>query len=89
LAEGQERGGRSPTGEKMIIPVRCFTCGKVLGSIFEEYKKRVYIDGEEPKKVLDELGVRRYCCRRTLISHPVFVKGNEVKELIDEAAQYE
>jgi len=73
----------------MIIPVRCFTCGKVLGSIFEEYKKRVYIDGEDPKKVLDELGVKRYCCRRTIISHPVFIKGNEVKEPIDEAAQYE
>jgi DNA-directed RNA polymerase subunit N len=25
--------------------------------------------GEDPEKVLDELGVTRYCCRRTLISH--------------------
>ncbi|KAA0015219.1 DNA-directed RNA polymerase subunit N [Thermoplasmatales archaeon ex4484_30] len=73
----------------MIIPVRCFTCGKVLGSLFEEYKKRVYIEGENPKKVLDDLKIRRYCCRRTIISHPVFVKGKEVKEPIDEAAQYE
>lgn len=73
----------------MIIPIRCFTCGKVLGSIFEEYKKRVYINGEDPKKVLDELGIKRYCCRRTIISHPIFVKDGEIKELIDEAAQYE
>ena len=89
MEEEQEKGDRNLTGEKMIIPIRCFTCGKVLGSIFEEYKKRVYINGEDPKKVLDDLGVKRYCCRRTLLSHPVFVKDGEVKELIDEAALYE
>lgn len=80
---------RNRTGDIMIIPVRCFTCGKVLASLFEEYKKRVYLEGEDAKKVLDELGVRRYCCRRTIISHPVYVKNNEVKEPLDEAAQYE
>ncbi|MGC9308769.1 MAG: DNA-directed RNA polymerase subunit N, partial [Thermoplasmatota archaeon] len=55
----------------MIIPVRCFTCGKVLGSAFEEYKKRVYLKDEDPQEVLDDLGVRRYCCRRTIVAHPV------------------
>lgn len=89
MEEEQGKGGRSRIGEKMIIPVRCFTCGKVLASIFEEYKKRVYIDGEDARKVLDELGVKRYCCRRTIISHPVFIKDGEVKEIIDEAGQYE
>lgn len=73
----------------MIMPVRCFTCGKVLASLFEEYKKRVYLEGENPRKVLDDLGIKRYCCRRTIISHPVYVKDNEIKELIDEAALYE
>ncbi len=73
----------------MIIPVRCFTCGKVIASAFEEYKKRVYLDGEDPKKVLDELNIKRYCCRRTILSHPVFIKDGEVKEYIDEAAHYE
>lgn len=73
----------------MIIPVRCFTCGKVLGSIFEEYKRRVYLNGENAKEVLDELGVRRYCCRRTIVAHPVIIKKEGVEELIDEAARYE
>lgn len=73
----------------MIIPVRCFTCGKVLGSLFEEYKQRVYLNDENPQKVLDELGVRRYCCRRTIVSHPVIIKKDGIDELIDEAAQYE
>ncbi|MGJ7029329.1 DNA-directed RNA polymerase subunit N (RpoN/RPB10) [Methanothermobacter sp. DSM 3267] len=26
-------------------------------------------DGEDPGKVLDDLGLKRYCCRRMLISH--------------------
>jgi DNA-directed RNA polymerase subunit N len=25
--------------------------------------------GEDPKRVLDKLGVHRYCCRRMLLSH--------------------
>ncbi len=85
----QEKGGKNHIGDLMIIPIRCFTCGKVLASLFEEYKKRVYIKGEDAKKVLDDLGIKRYCCRRTIISHPVFIKNGEVKELIDEASQYE
>ena len=52
----------------MIIPVRCFTCGKVISSVYEEFKKRVEA-GEEAKAVLVSLGVERYCCRRMIISH--------------------
>jgi DNA-directed RNA polymerase subunit N len=52
----------------MIIPVRCFTCGKVVGSSYPVYVKRVQM-GEDPEKVLDELGLERYCCRRMIISH--------------------
>jgi len=52
----------------VIIPVRCFTCGKPIGHLYEEFKKRVD-EGEDPKKVLDELNVKRYCCRRMLLSH--------------------
>ena len=73
----------------MIIPIRCFTCGKVLGSIFEAYKQRVYLEDEDPKKILDELGVRRYCCRRTIVSHPAIIKKDGVEELIDESSRYE
>ena len=46
----------------MIIPIRCFSCGKPIAHLWEQYKKRVK-QGEEPKKVLDELGLERYCCR--------------------------
>ena len=51
-----------------MFPVRCFTCGKVIGDKWEEFKRRVE-SGEDPGKVLDDLGITRYCCRRMFISH--------------------
>ena len=51
-----------------MIPVRCFTCGKVISSLWEDFDKRV-AELEEPDKVLDDLGVERYCCRRMLLTH--------------------
>ncbi len=53
----------------MMIPVRCFSCGQVIADKWEEYDKRVNKDKEDPKKVMDELNVKRYCCKRMLISH--------------------
>ena len=50
----------------MIIPVRCFSCGSVIADKYEEFKKRAV--KENPKKVMDSLGVKRYCCRRMLLS---------------------
>jgi DNA-directed RNA polymerase subunit N len=52
----------------IIIPVRCFTCGKVVGDKWEDFANRVKA-GEDAGKVLDSLGVTRYCCRRMLLSH--------------------
>jgi DNA-directed RNA polymerase subunit N len=62
----------------MIIPVRCFSCGKPIGHLWEEYKERVQ-KGEDPKKVMDSLGLERYCCRSTLLGHV---------DLIDTAAKF-
>ena len=63
----------------MIIPVRCFTCGKVIGSYYEKYKELLE-EGLPPDEALDKLGLERYCCRRMIIAHV---------ELIDEVIQYE
>jgi len=52
----------------VLFPVRCFTCGSVIGDKWEIFIERVS-KGEEPGKVLDELGIKRYCCRRMFISH--------------------
>lgn len=54
----------------MMFPVRCFTCGAVIADKYEDYKKKTS-NGKEIniEKVLDELGVKRYCCRRMFVSH--------------------
>ena len=62
-----------------MIPVRCFTCGKVVSPAWEELKRRRDA-GEDPKTVLDDLGLFQYCCRRMLLSH---------KEIIDEVNPYQ
>jgi DNA-directed RNA polymerase I, II, and III subunit RPABC5 len=63
----------------MIIPVRCFTCGKVIGNKWEEYK-RLQEKGEETNDViLSKLGLTRYCCRRMLLTHV---------EVIDDLLKY-
>ena len=52
----------------MIVPIRCFTCGKVVGDKWEDFARRVK-EGEDAGKVLDDLSVVRYCCRRMILSH--------------------
>ena len=52
----------------MIIPVRCFTCGKVIGGLWEKYKERIE-KGEKPGDVLDDMGINRYCCRTIFLTH--------------------
>ncbi len=36
--------------------------------MWETYKQRVAA-GEDAKKVLDELGIERYCCRSVFLGH--------------------
>ena len=62
----------------MMVPIRCFSCGKELASTYEEFKKRVD-NGESPEKVMDDLGVKRYCCRRMIFSQA---------DLIDQIAKF-
>ena len=57
----------------MIIPVRCFSCGKPIGHLWEEYKRRVTA-GEKPKKILDELGIERFCCRSVFLGQADYLE---------------
>ena len=63
----------------MMIPVRCFTCGNVIGEHYEEFDERSQ-SGEDPGAVLDDLGVTRHCCRRMMVSHT---------DLVDVVAPYQ
>jgi DNA-directed RNA polymerase I, II, and III subunit RPABC5 len=52
----------------MIIPVRCFTCGKVIADKWPAYE-RMKKDGVAETEIFERLGLRRYCCRRMLMCH--------------------
>ena len=77
----------------MIIPVRCFTCGKVMADKYDYYMQQVHLleskstntkpaglagDEVEAKaahfdtlhtgKILDDMGLTRYCCRRHMLT---------------------
>ena len=51
----------------MIIPVRCITCGRPISNKWESYNDAVS-KGNDAKKVLDDLGVKSYCCRNMFIT---------------------
>lgn len=50
-----------------IRPIRCWTCGKLLGDKYEEFERRKAA-GEDPGKILDDLGIKRYCCRSAMLT---------------------
>ena len=78
-----------------MLPIRCFSCNKVLGNynqIFEEYKK----NSNEYQDFFEKLNIKRYCCRKIFLTHvdifkymPVFPheniickSGSEVKKIL-------
>lgn len=73
----------------MIIPVRCFTCGKVLADKYQNYQESVrakklqkginenkvlyltkeYIEKTPEGIAMDELKIKKACCRRHFLTH--------------------
>ena len=51
----------------MLVPVRCFTCGNLIAHKYDDYQTKVK-SGEDPQKVLNDLGISRYCCRRMILT---------------------
>ena len=52
----------------MIIPIRCFSCGKVIADKYEEYKE-LRSEGVPIDEVWEKVGIRRFCCKRMISSH--------------------
>ena len=46
----------------MIIPIRCFSCGKPIAHLYKKFKELIE-SGVSHKDALDQLGLERYCCR--------------------------
>jgi len=53
----------------MIIPIRCFSCGKVTGDLWERYLRMIEDEGMQEGDAMDRLGLKRYCCRRMVMTH--------------------
>lgn len=53
----------------MIIPIRCMSCNKPVAHLWEDFVERTKNKGENPKDVLDSLGLERYCCRALFLGH--------------------
>lgn len=52
----------------MIIPVRCWSCGKPIGHLWQQFQEKIN-NKESIKKALDSLGLERYCCRAAIMSN--------------------
>lgn len=72
----------------MIIPIRCFSCNKLIAdkyTIYLELNSKINqeknlttidtnlinsgsIETSEQGKILDNLGIKRYCCRRMFLT---------------------
>lgn len=52
----------------MIIPIRCFTCGKEISSKWNTYNTLLQ-NGIMKVKALETIGLNRMCCRRMMLSH--------------------
>ncbi len=53
----------------MIIPIRCWSCGKPIGHLWEDFLVKTNNRTKNIKETLDELGVERYCCRAQFLGH--------------------
>jgi DNA-directed RNA polymerase subunit N (RpoN/RPB10) len=50
----------------MIIPIRCFSCGKPIAHLYNKYKELVE-EGRSQKEALDGLEIKKYCCRAQIL----------------------
>ncbi len=52
----------------MLIPVRCISCGRPVSGQWEAFKQRINA-GEKSGTVLNDLGVKSYCCKSLFLTH--------------------
>ncbi|MBN1502755.1 DNA-directed RNA polymerase subunit N [Candidatus Woesearchaeota archaeon] len=62
-----------------MIPVRCYSCGKPIAHLWEDFLAKTDNKKKNVKETLDELGLERYCCRAMFMGHV---------DLIDTVAQF-
>ena len=53
--------------DNIFFPVRCFTCGKLIGQYQETYEQMIN-NGYTPAQAMDTLGINRECCRGNVLN---------------------
>ena len=64
----------------MIIPIRCFTCGKIVAPIYCKYideckkfakskESESILEKSKKGELMDKLNIKRLCCRTLFLSH--------------------
>lgn len=72
----------------MIIPVRCFTCNKVIANMWETFQNLLE-EGATHNDALNAIGMKRYCCRRMFLSHVDLIDKLLLFNLSDEKEKME
>lgn len=52
-----------------MLPVRCYTCGKVLSHLQNQWETHQKEHPNDWSPFFSIYSIRRYCCRRVLMGH--------------------
>jgi len=63
--------------ELRLLPVRCFSCNKILQRGWEEFRSRTR-EGASAEGALDEAGFSRLCCRRMVLTQPIPLESEAI-----------
>jgi DNA-directed RNA polymerase subunit N (RpoN/RPB10) len=54
----------------MIIPIRCYTCNKLVANKYLLYKELIDEGKLSPQVILEnKLNLHKYCCKRMIVYH--------------------
>lgn len=52
----------------MSFPIRCFSCGKCIGNMWEIYCSLLELS-INLSDIFKNMGIKRYCCKRMFLGH--------------------
>lgn len=69
----------------LYVPVRCYSCNKVLANLQRPYEEELSRGYKKPGEILDDLGITRECCRMNMLRPSVvLVPEMNVSETVGE-----
>ncbi|MCJ7650234.1 MAG: DNA-directed RNA polymerase subunit N [Candidatus Lokiarchaeota archaeon] len=48
--------------------MRCFSCGHLVANVYKPYLEALE-KGESSEDSFEKLGIKRFCCKRMIVSH--------------------